>query len=158
MWSVLPPLLEDPLNNLYRRYFFLHTRDNYRQRHIGSADRVRAEKERGVNFKWGILVSWKHTAPPSLPDLIIGPHLHRNRSCLRAVTLWKFTLFWSQYQNEKLQQLGLRSMMRKVFNLSICWEDKMSAPSMCSPIIVSPGDAETNVDDDDDDIALISHL
>ena len=44
----------------------------------------------------------------------------------------------------------------------------MSAPSMCSSIIVSPGDAETNVDDDDDDvdddddedddIVLISHL
>ena len=68
---------------------------------ISGAPAVWEEKERGVNFKWGILVSWKHTAPPSLPDLIICPHLHRNRSCLRAVTLWKFTLFWSQYQNEK---------------------------------------------------------
>ena len=42
----------------------------------------------------------------------------------------------------------------------------MSAPSMCSSIIVSPGDAETNVDDDGDDdddddgddIVSISHL
>ena len=36
----------------------------------------------------------------------------------------------------------------------------MSAPSMCSSIIVSPGDAETNVDDDDDgdNIVSISHL